>query len=78
MMIGLVTGGEKCGCYVRTLRMLCTEKATVWSAPDGSDKYQVWSDHLVIALHLYIKQNPLKIIKCFVKIYNINRDLFQY
>ena len=39
MMIGLVTGGEKCGCYVRTLRMLCTEKATVWSAPDGSDKH---------------------------------------
>ena len=38
MMIGLVTDGGECGCYVRTLRMLCTEKATVWSAPDGSDK----------------------------------------
>ena len=39
MMIGLVTDGGECGCYVRTLRMLCTEKATVWSAPDGSDKH---------------------------------------
>ena len=42
MMIGLVTGEEKCGCYVPTLRMLCTEeeeeeKAMVRSAPDGSD-----------------------------------------
>ena len=42
MMIGLVTGEEKCGCYVPTLRMLCTEeeeKAMVRSAPDGSDNH---------------------------------------